>query len=299
MGRRLHELVVVALVAIGGFGCFGFGDRSETLPENFEPHVVLADSSLLLGGDGGMSGWRVSSGAPDRFAPMGEGAIVAADVGSDGVVAISQAEGGRNSRLWSHSATGWSGGTELSHGPINQLMVTPSGALWTEGDRGVFQSVDRGVSWTSLSVPRSLRLGARKLGRSGDRIAYAGPELMVTTDEGQSWTTIDAGDVVTTDGTWVVSTRGDDAMRVGQIVRDDIVWTDEVKGAWNPSAVRASAHGVRILATRRLSTQVELLQGDVDGRGFVSTKLKTQPEWVGLGERVLWLDSRNRVRSLP
>jgi len=289
----------VALMAGGWLGCFGVGDTPDTLPQNFKPQVVLSDAGVLLGGDGGISGWRVSSTDPERFAPSGDGQIVAAAEAADGIVVISAGHNGVNPQLWSHAATGWSMGPKLSHGPINQLIVGPDGSLWTEGDRGVFRSTDGGQLWTAMPLPRNLRLGTVKLGRSGARLAYAGPELMVTVDNGTSWTAVDATSVVTTDGTWVVSDKDDVAMRVGRIIGDQVEWTAEVEGAWNPVSIRGSSKGVRILAIKKLSTQVELLQGDEEGRGFVSTRIDAHPEWVGLGERVMWLDKRGRINTLP
>ena len=280
-------------------GCFGLGDKQPSLPLSTEVRVVLADAGIIFGEDSGMSGWRVSDKGPRRFAPEGAGSIVAADTTTSGVVAISAQTNGLNPQLWTNSGDGWTKGPALSHGPINQLLVAQDGGLWTEGDKGVYRSEDSGETWTRMEVPANLRLGAIKLGQSGGRIAFAGRSLVTTHDNGNTWQTLLAdGSVQVTDGTWVAAATDKPSLRIGRISDQGVEWTDEVDGDWNAAAIQGHSEGVRIVGTQKLSTQVELLQGNQDGREFSSKRLRTRPEWVGLGNGVVWLDEKRQIHSL-
>jgi len=280
-------------------GCFGTGDTAVSLDEDTEPRVVLADAGLVFGGDGSLSGWKVDAKSVQRFTPTGDGIIVAAASIPNGVAVISKQSNGTTLQLWTESNPTWTEGAALSHGPINQLLVAQDGALWTEGDKGVHRSTDTGATWTRMNVPTNLRLGSRKMGISGGRVAFAGPKFLATMDNGTTWQTLFEGTVHTTDGTWVAGSTNKPSLRVGRVVEQGIEWTDEIDGAWNPSAIHGHSKGVRIVATQQLSTQVEVFQGTEQGKNFARTRIDSRPAWVGLGERVMWMDTKQRIHFLP
>ena len=147
-----------------------------------------------------------------------------------------------------------------------------------------------------MNVPSSLRLGSFKLGQSGERIAFAGPRFVTTNDNGVTWITLlDDGTIQTTDGRWVAAATDKPSLRVGRITAQHIEWTAEIEGGWNAAVIRGHADGVRIVGTKKLSTQVELLEGTVDGTEFSRYRLDTEPRWVGIGERVVWMDTRRQL----
>ena len=147
-----------------------------------------------------------------------------------------------------------------------------------------------------MDVPANLRLGSIKLGQSGSRIAFAGRSFVTTTDNGTTWTTLlEDGSIQATDGTWVAASTNTPSLRVGQITDQGITWTAEIEGDWNVAAIRGHTQGVRIVGTKKLRTQVELLEGTADGKDFASSRLDTKPDGLGLGERVMWVDTQGRI----
>ena len=284
-------------------GCFGKGESTPALEATVEPTVILADAGLIFGQDSAdstMTGWRLTDKGVERFQPTGPGSIVAAATTQDGVVAVAAQQNGASPQLWWSTSEGWTEGEPIAHGPINQLLASPDGALWTEGDGGVYRTADEGKNWTRMDIPADLHLGASKLGEHEGRVVFAGRTLVASTDNGTSWTTLYDGKVSTTDGVWVAEQTSKPSLRIGRIGTDGVEWTGEIEGAWVAASIAGSATAVRVVATKQLSTEVVLLSGDPHGKGLsVSRVYRSQPEWVGLGEKVLWMDIKRRLHTDP
>jgi len=280
------------------------GSESFEVSRGFEPRVVLADAGIVLGSDNvsaALEGWRVAGSSVRRLTPQGTGSFVAAAPRGEGLVAVAAKKNGAAPQLWSWNGAEWSAGATIPHSSIHQILVASDGALWTEGDRGVHRSTDGGEAWTPMPVGANLRLGSVKLGHSQGRLVFAGSKLFATDDDGRSWQVLHDGPVSCTDGTWVAATTERPSLRVGRITSGGVTWTGEIDGRWGASAIQGHAGGVRVVATRVLSTDVFVFEANEDGNEFKRMRVQGRPPatWVGLGERVMWVDSRKRIHVSP
>ena len=276
-------------------GCFGTGEVKPSLDSTTEPKVVLADAGLIFGvnkEDNSAAGWRLDESGLQRFEPKTQGTVVAGATTAEGVAVVVAQKNRTQPQLWTWSSTGWEQGPAIPHGKVSQILVASDGALWTEGDSGVHRSGDNGATWTRMNVPNDLQLGAIKLGEHDQRMVFAGRQLMASTDNGQTWATLYPNRVSTTDGQWIAE-KTSAALRIGRLNGDGITWTADIEGDWVPSAIAGGPDAVRVVATPSLSTQVVVLKGTADGKDFAATKVDTLPEWVGLGDGVVWV-SRDR-----
>lgn len=285
------------------FGCFGGGESTPTLESTVELQVVLADAGLVFGQDSAdstMTGWRLTGKRLERFHPAGPGSIVTAATTPDGVVAVAAQKNGTSPQLWWADPAGWTEGEPIAHGPISQLLVGADGALWTEGDGGVYRSSDKGQNWERMDIPADLHLGTKKLGIHDNRVVFAGRELVVSSDNGGSWNSLYSGKVSTTDGVWVAEQTSKPSLRIGRIADDGIEWTGEVDGSWVAASIAGSTNEVRVVATEKLSTEVVLFIADPNGRDLSAKRVfKVPPPWIGLGEQVLWMDNKRRLFTEP
>jgi len=285
----------------GALACTGGPQPVDTSP-SFEPRVVLADGGIVLGGDGAagtLDGWRIDGSSVHRLTPTGAGSFVAGAPRGDGVVAVAAHTNGSAPQLWTWDGAEWAVGPTIAHGPIHQIIVASDGSFWTEGDRGVHRSIDGGAGWVPMAVGANLRLGSVKLGHAEGRVVFAGAQLVATYDEGRSWKVLYDGMVSATDGTWVAESTPRPSLRVGRITDDGLMWTGEVDGQWTAAAIRGHAGGVRMVATKTLSTDVVVFEANVDGSVFERTRVDGPAAWVGLGERLVWVDKRKRIHVSP
>lgn len=288
-------------------GCLG-GSPSKVmgdLPATFTATVVDVPGGTVFGFDGGpfvplperrLAAFRLTSSGATPVGPSGAGwyrAVATAGGESWAVIATPREDkNGSHYRLVVGLGESWE-----ERGPIPATslthVATAGGAVgWAVGVRQLWRTADGGASWQAVDGVLPSGGSTECVAVAGRRVVVGAGGLVASEDAGETWTKIDDAPVLACDTAWVAARDG----RVGRIERGGVTWVSTVPEGWLAHGLWSDAGGVWIRATR--NGQVGVFEGAAAGGGLRLHRIPGvgDPDWVGLGAPLTWMDLGRQVR---